>query len=102
MKKIPQSLVDKNEIKVISLVLYNKKKYPFFLFQYMHAYKLKQYKYTVIVIYIVQWKLYINHKIEIYTDIYMGAYISIIWVFLITFINVQIYMTVCEDIINMC
>lgn len=43
-----------------------------------------------------------NHKIEIYTDIYMGAYISIIWVFLITIINVQIYMTVCEDIINMC
>lgn len=35
------------------------------------------YKYTVIVIYIVQWKLYINHKIEIYTDIYMGAYIYI-------------------------
>lgn len=54
MKKNPQSLVDKNEIQVISLVLYNKKKYPFFLFQYMHAYKLKQYKYTVIVIYIVQ------------------------------------------------
>lgn len=102
MKKIPQSLVDKNEIQVISLVLYNKKNTHFFYSSKMHAYKLKQYKYTVIVIYIVQWKLYINHKIEIYTDIYMGAYISIIWVFLIPIINVQIYMTVCEDIINMC
>lgn len=61
----------------------------------MHAYKLY-------ILFNENYTLPGNHKIEIYTDIYMGAYISIIWVFLITIINVQIYMTVCEDIINMC